>query len=542
MKFSLLGKATLLVEDNPVMRKAIREMLYALDADQVSEADSGQAAIVAMTKTRFDVVLCDYNLGPGKNGQQVLEEARFRRLIDYRCVFVMISAEQSTAAVLGAMEGKPDEYLTKPFNAQQLISRLSRNFSRKDFLAPVERAIDKGNLPLAIQQCDRLLAESDKKMHLNLLKLRAELAISVGDFDKARAIYQEVLHQRELSWARIGLGVIDFQNNNIEQAIAGFRSLMAENPMLMECYDWLGKAYEALDQYGDVENVMHQALELSPQSILRQKKLAETADKNGNLETAEKAYKNVVKLGKHSVHRSSADYAGLARLYARSNAGTQALQVLEEMRKEYANQPEADLRASALEIEVFKALGNEEAADKALQRTVQLAGLLGNKAPRELQLEVVKACFQNDQHGKAEEILYDLIKYHIDDDAFLNAVRKMQSDIGLHNHSEILIQKTKQALIAANNRGVALYKQGKFKEALDLFEQAIVNLPDNKTIILNMLKIMIHDLKANDFDEEKNRRTKALFKKAKQVGVDPHKLGILQIEYAKLLHAHSERI
>lgn len=97
-------------------------------------------------------------------------------------------------------------------------------------------------------------------------------------------------------------------------------------------------------------------------------------------------------------------------------------------------------------------------------------------------------------------------------------------------------------MIAANNRGVALYKQGKFKEALDLFEQAIVNLPDNKTIILNMLKIMIHDLKANDFDEEKNRRTKALFKKAKQVGVDPHKLGILQIEYAKLLHAHSERI
>jgi tetratricopeptide (TPR) repeat protein len=536
MKFSLAGKSILIVEDNPVIRKSMRDMLYGLDADGIVEAENGIAAINAMLKTSFDIVLCDYNLGVGKNGQQVLEEARHRILIDHRCVFILISAEQSASAVLGAMDSKPDEYLAKPFNAQQLISRLSRNFARKEYLAPIEKAIEKGNLPQAILHCDRLLALDDKKMHLHLLKIRAELAISAGDFGKARQIYQDVLQHRELAWARLGLGVVDFQNNKIEQAIAGFQSLVADNPMLMECYDWLGKAYEALDQFNEVESVLQKALELSPQSILRQKKLAEAADKNGNLEIAEKAYKSVVKMGKHSVHRSCGDFASLAKLYAKTNAASQALKTLEEMRQEYVNHPEAELRAATLEVDVYKTTGNQELLEHALQKTLNLSGQLGNRAPRDLQLDVVKTCFLHDQHDKADAILYDLIKYHIDDEPFLNDVRRMQSGIGLDNHSEILIQKTKQALIAANNKGVALYKQGKFKEALDVFEKAIITLPDNKTIILNMLKIMIHDLKVNEFCDEKNRRTKALFKKAKLVGIDPHKLGILQMEYVKLAH------
>ncbi|AMK75121.1 MULTISPECIES: tetratricopeptide repeat-containing response regulator [Methylomonas] len=534
MSFSLIGKNILIVEDNPVFRKAMRDMLYSLQAGNVVEADNGIAAINAMSKNCFDIVLCDYNLGVGKNGQQVLEEARHRKLIDYRCVFILISAEQTTSAVLGVMDSKPDEYLTKPFNAQQLMSRLTRNFARKEFMVSIDKALAGGDLSKAIQLCDSLLLSADKKMHLHLLKMRAELAISAGDFDKARQIYHEVLEHRELPWARLGLGVIDFQNNNIEQAIAGFQSLVADNPMLMECYDWLGKAYEALDQYTDVENVLQQALQLSPQSILRQKKLAEAADKNGNLETAEKAYKSVVKLGKHSVHRSCSDFSGLAKLYAKTNAAEDALKTLEEMRKEYANHPEAELRASTVEADVYKTLGNEELSQKALLKAVDICSRLGNKAPRDLQLEVVKTCFLSDEHDKAEEILYDLIHAHIDDEQFLNDLRRMQSGIGMDNHSEILIQKTKQALIATNNKGVALYKQGKFKEALELFEQAILTMPDNKTIIVNMLKIMIHDLKVNEFCEEKNQRIKALFIKAKQIGVDQHKLGILQMEYAKL--------
>lgn len=541
MNFSLAGKNILIVEDYSAMRKAIRDMLYTLDADTLYEADSGISALNLMSKTSFDVVLCDYNLGLGKNGQQVLEEARYRKLIPYHCVFVIISAEQAASMVLGAMDSKPDEYLTKPFNAQQLSSRLQRNFERKAYLADVEIEIEKGNLSRAIQNCDRLLEKGDKKIHSQLLKLRAELALSVGDFLKARQIYQEVLMLRELPWARLGLGIVDFRQNNLEQASAIFEQLVKEHPMLMEGYDWLSKTHEALDQMHEAQSILHQAVDLSPQSILRQKKLAETADKNGNLDVAEKAYRATLNLGKHSVYKSCGDFARLANVYSKIGASEQALKTLQEMRTEYVNNPEAELRAATLEIELYKKMGNDEAAQQALESMLSFSGKLEGNIPKDLQLEVVRTCFLSNRPDKAEEILSSLIKNHIDDDAFLNDVRQMQHEIGMDNHSEVLIHQTKQAMIAANNNAVTLFKQGKPGEALDLLERAMIALPNNKTITLNMLKIIVHDLKTGDIGKVKLLRARSLFKKAKQIGIDPHKLGILQMEFAELYRLHTAK-
>ncbi len=539
MKPILAGKNILIVEDYAAMRKTIRDMLYTLEADSIVEADNGVNAINAMTKTHFDIVLCDYNLGSGKNGQQVLEEARHRKLISPNCIFIIIAAEQSVSMVLGAMDSKPDEYLAKPFNAQQLFNRIERNLLRKQCLQQVENEIERGNLALAIQICDQLLASNNKKMRIHLLKKRAELATLVGDFDTGRKIYQEILQERDLPWARLGLGVIEYQQDNFEGAIDIFEALLKDNPMFLEAYDWLSKTYEAQEKLQDVQQVLNQAVELSPQSILRQKKLAQTAEKNGNIELAEKAYKATVTLGKYSVHKSCADFTNLAKLYTKTNASAEALKTLKEMRREYINNPEAELRATTLEVELHKKLGNEDLAGQCLQKALTLNKALANSVPKDLQLDLARTCFLQDQSTQAEEILQGLIKSNIDDDSFIDDIRRMQSSIGMENHSEELIQNTKRALVTTNNKGVALFKQGKFKEAMDLFEKAMAVMPDNKTIIVNMLKIVIYDLKNNQINEEKLLRAQELFKKARQVGVDRHKLGVLQMEFSKLLRQSS---
>ena len=516
------------------MRKAIRDMLYSLEADTVIEADNGVNALNAMAKQHFDIVLCDYNLGEGKNGQQVLEEARYRKLLSYRSIFIIITAEQTASMVLGAMDSKPDEYLTKPFNAQQLYTRIERNFLRKRRLQSVEGEIQRGNLAQAIQNCDKLLEQDDKKIRAQLLKLRAELAINVGDFDGARAIYHDILEERDQPWAHLGLGIADFQQGNIEQAITIFEGLIADNPMFLESYDWLSKAYEAQNKLQDAQVVLNQAVDLSPQSILRQKKLAETADKNGDLGVAEKAYKAAVVLGKNSVYKSCSDFSNLAKVYSKNNSALEALKTLHAMRHEYVNSPEAELRATTLEAEVHKNLGNEALSQEAFEKSMAIAQQCGDKMPKDLQLDVVRSCFLHQQNEQAEALLETLVKTHVDDDQFMNDLRRMQTSIGLEDHAEALIQTTKRQLVAINNKGVALYKQGKLKEAIALFEQAIQAMPENKTMILNFLKILVHDLKNNPITPEKIIRTKALMDKAKKMGVDAHKLGILQMELAKL--------
>jgi CRISPR/Cas system CMR-associated protein Cmr3 (group 5 of RAMP superfamily) len=70
---------------------------------------------------------------------------------------------------------------------------------------------------------------------------------------------------------------------------------------------------------------------------------------------------------------------------------------------------------------------------------------------------------------------------------------------------------------------------------MELFEQAMATMPDNKTIIINMLKIIMHDLKTNDISKDKLTRAQQLLKKARQVGIDKHKLGGLQMEFSHLL-------
>ncbi len=539
MKPKLSTQKILIVEDYPVMRKAIKDMLGTLDAHFIVEADNGVNALKEMSREKFDIVLCDYNLGNGKNGQQVLEEARLRKLLPFSAVFIIISSEQTPGMVLGAMENKPDEYLTKPFNALQLFSRLQRNFKRKEYLYTVEREIDRGNIALAIHHCDRLLNEDNKRMRMYLLRIRADLALNIGDLAKAETIYQEVLNERELHWAKLGLGIVAFQRNNPDQAIEIIERLISDNPLYMDAYDWLGKIYLAINEPFKAQEILNHAVDLSPTSILRQKKLAATADKNNNLDVAEQAYKTVVKLGKHSVHKSSRDFSSLAKLYSKSNADKQALKILDDMRQEYVNNPESELRAATLETQLYRRLGDDKLSQEAFTRVKMLSETLGKNTPKDLQLDLVKTYFLNEDPESADRILEALIKNHIDDDEFMDDIRDMQNSIGKHNHSEILMQKTKQELIDINNQGVSLFKQGKLREAMELLEQAANRMPDNKTIILNMARIAIHDLKASGSDpnEEKILRANSLITKAKQIGVASEKLGNIQMEFAKLTHA-----
>ncbi len=111
-------------------------------------------------------------------------------------------------------------------------------------------------------------------MHLQLLKIYAELTIKIGDFKTAEAIYQEILQERELPWARLGLGIVAFFLGYYDQAIKTFQDLIEQYPMMLEAYDWLVKAHELMGNDEHAVSSLNSAVTLSPMSILRQKKLA----------------------------------------------------------------------------------------------------------------------------------------------------------------------------------------------------------------------------------------------------------------------------
>ena len=534
MKLNLKSKKILIIEDHATMRKAINEMLFSLAAESTVEAANGEAAIAAMEKEKFDIVLCDYNLGAGKNGQQVLEEAKYRKLLPLNAIFIMVTAEQTSSMVLGAMESKPDEYLTKPFNAQQLAMRLERNAARKEYLGDIEQAMTAGRLSQAIQRCDAKLQQNDRKMHFQLLRLRAELAINAGDIDTAHAIYREALQHREPYWAQQGLGVIAYLQNDLDSAGAIFQKLIEEQPMQLEAYDWLAKCYESLGDFEAEQTTLNRATELSPQAILRQKKLAAVADKNGRFDVAEKAYKAAVNLGQYSIHKSSGDFSGLARIYAKTNAHQAALKTLKDMRERFNNDAESELRAATLETELYRTIGDAARSRQAYETAKALCQKLDDHIPTDLRLDFARTCYLNGDPEIANHQIEYALKNNIDDERFIDEVRDMLNSTGYAEQSDVLIQPIKQAMVEINNKGVELYKQGRLAEAEQVFQEAANAMPENRTIILNMVKILLYDLRQSGFDRLKFARAQAFLNKGAALGVKPDKIGYLKMQLEQL--------
>lgn len=530
MTIDLASKKILVVEDQAIMRETIKHILVSFGARHIIEAESGINAITSMRIDRFDIVLCDYNLLRGKNGQQVLEEARHLKLLPVRAIFIMVTCEQSQEMVLSAIENKPDDYLIKPFNRQQLLSRIERCYARKNYLVSIENEIDSGNLYQAIRNCERLLQQDDKKMRMQLLKMYAELTIKIGDFTTAEEIYQNILHERELPWARLGLGVVAFFLGYYDQAIKTFQDLIEQYPVMLEAYDWLVKTHESMGNDEHAVSSLNSAVTLSPLSILRQKKLALLADKTENLAIAKKAYTATIKLGKNSIHRSSGDYSGLANVYLKTNAANEALKILYELNQQFHNDPEAKLRAALLETEIHQAKGNKALAQQAYGKAQKLNEQFSKQLSRELRLEIAKTFYLNGNSEACDEILSDLVKTNIDDKLFIKDIVTMCDAIIGDNYAETLIQHVKKELIDINNKGVSLFQEGNIKGALAVFEKAITKMPDNHTITLNMIKIIIHDIKTSKPNPEKIASAQSYINKAIQIGIPHNQISGLQTE------------
>lgn len=534
MKMNFDSKKILVIEDQSIIRETIKHILYSLGVRHIVEAGTGINGIVEMRRSQFDIVLCDYNLGDGKNGQQVLEEAKHFKLLSFNAVFIMITVEQSKNMVLSALDCKPDDYLIKPFNRLQLSTRIERCIVRKEYLASIEREIDIGNVYQAIQNCEKLLLQGNKKTRLHVLKIRADLALVIRDFEVAKRIYQEILQERDIPWAKLGMIVIVFFDGNYEQAVESLQQFIGQYPMMLEAYDWLAKSYEALGNNEEALITLNLAIDLSPQTILRQQRLALLADKTENIEVAKKAYKAAVNLGKHSVYGSSSDFSGLAKAHLKSNSAGDALKILNDMNKCFFNDPDSRLRAAILEIEIQKAKNNGVMAQKPYEKAFKLNEQFGKQIARELRLEMAKISHLSGANEMTDEILADLIKTNIDDKCFIGEIDKMCNAFIGDNYANDLISRIKQELVDINNEGFNLFKEGRIKDALAIFEDAVEKMPNNQAITLSLLKIIIHDLKTSKPDPKKTMLVQSYINKAIKIGVPHDQIGSIQLELDKI--------
>jgi len=108
----------LIVEDEVAYVEALR---IALDAEgiETEAALDGRDAIKAARDGRFDAILLDLML-PSVGGLDVLRTVRNESQVPV----IVVSAKDSEADVVSALELGADDYLTKPYSVRELLARL----------------------------------------------------------------------------------------------------------------------------------------------------------------------------------------------------------------------------------------------------------------------------------------------------------------------------------------------------------------------------------------------------------------------------------
>ena len=97
----------LLVDDFADFRHSLKKTLEEFGAAHIDSAGSADEALTLFRRQPYDVVIADYNLGDGKDGQQLLEELISAELLRPDAAYVMLTAENTTSLSRSASTSLP---------------------------------------------------------------------------------------------------------------------------------------------------------------------------------------------------------------------------------------------------------------------------------------------------------------------------------------------------------------------------------------------------------------------------------------------------
>lgn len=192
----------LLIEDEPQMRRFLRITLQS-QGYRLVEAATAQEGLMQASTRNPDVVLLDLGL-PDLDGLEVT-----KRLREWtQTPIIVISAREQEQDKVRALDAGADDYLTKPFNAGELLARIRvalRHLARRS-AGQTEPVFVLHNLRVDLAQ--RQVFLDDKEVHLTPMeyKLLTVLVRHAGKVITHRQLLKEVwgpAHVNEVQYLRV---------------------------------------------------------------------------------------------------------------------------------------------------------------------------------------------------------------------------------------------------------------------------------------------------------------------------------------------------
>ncbi len=150
-------RRVLVIDDEPHIRLLLRRAL-AREGYEVGEAGAARGALAEIADSPPDVILLDLGL-PDRDGLELIPLIK-----QSGATLLIISARDATAQKVAALDLGADDYVTKPFDTDELLARV-RTALRHRMTAQGEQSLVKAG-DIEIDLVRRHIAKAGAEVHL----------------------------------------------------------------------------------------------------------------------------------------------------------------------------------------------------------------------------------------------------------------------------------------------------------------------------------------------------------------------------------------
>lgn len=198
----------MVVEDDADINNLLAKMLRQADY-QVLQVYSGSEAVLRLQQDRPDLLLLDLML-PGMSGSDVLAHMRKELALDVPVI--VLSEKNALADKVTLLENGADDYITKPFEPEEVLARIAATLRR----VGKDSAADRPLVHRALQ-----LSPSLRKVTLD----GQELALTAHEFDILELFMRqpEKVFTREALYEQVWNGGYYGENNTVNVHVSNIR-------------------------------------------------------------------------------------------------------------------------------------------------------------------------------------------------------------------------------------------------------------------------------------------------------------------------------
>jgi DNA-binding response OmpR family regulator len=170
-------KKILLIEDDVTVRENTAELLVLSEYEVITSNDGRQGSLKAQTELP-DIIICDIMM-PEMDGYGVLQELSENNQTA-NIPFIFLSAKTEHKDIRRGMDLGADDYLTKPFEEEDLLSAIESRLAKVEILN-------------SFQKDQKPKVETGKLKNLSELREQFE-SYQILDFNKGEYVYEKGKH------------------------------------------------------------------------------------------------------------------------------------------------------------------------------------------------------------------------------------------------------------------------------------------------------------------------------------------------------------